>query len=216
MKSKPRPVGVEAPAMSDDLLRPALDTFAQGDLQGAVDMLDALRGEHRGVAAVHHTFAEFANMLNMEAQEDLVPGGKIMMAYKKAMELDEENDEYIADFADFALECNRIPVAVKEFKRYATRLEMADIPYDDRLYPHETSSTASRSSIQSGPPTSVSHGSSKPCSGPSVAWVSALKTSRACLRTLEVVERWANSSIWPCGWVTSAMPFTAAKSSLTW
>ncbi|MEC9161753.1 MAG: hypothetical protein VX919_03060, partial [Candidatus Thermoplasmatota archaeon] len=49
-------------------------------------------------------------------------------------ELDEENDEYIADFADFALECNRIPVAVKEFKRYATRLEMADIPYDDRLY----------------------------------------------------------------------------------
>ena len=120
--------------MSDDLLRPALDTFAQGDLQGAVDMLDALRGEHRGVAAVHHTFAEFANMLNMEAQEDVVPGGKIMMAYKKAMELDEENDEYIADFADFALECNRIPVAVKEFKRYATRLEMADIPYDDRLY----------------------------------------------------------------------------------
>ena len=120
--------------MSDDLLRPALDTFAQGDLQGAVDMLDVLRGEHRGVAAVHHTFAEFANMLNMEAQEDVVPGGKIMMAYKKAMELDEENDEYIADFADFALECNRIPVAVKEFKRYATRLEMADIPYDDRLY----------------------------------------------------------------------------------
>ena len=27
--------------MSDDLLRPALDTFAQGDLQGAVEMLDA-------------------------------------------------------------------------------------------------------------------------------------------------------------------------------
>jgi hypothetical protein len=59
---------------------------------------------------------------------------KIMLAYKKAMELDEENDEYIADFADFALECNRIPQAVKEFARYATRLEMADIPYDDRLY----------------------------------------------------------------------------------
>ena len=120
--------------MSDDLLRPALDTFAQGDLQGAVDMLDALRGEHRGVAAVHHTFAEFANMLNMEAQEDVVPGGKIMMAYKKAMELDEENDEYIADFASFALECRRVPQAVKEFQRYSRRLEMADIPTDDVLY----------------------------------------------------------------------------------
>ena len=42
-----------------------------------------------------------------------------MNAYKKAMELDEENMEYIADFASFALECRRIPVAVKEFQRYA-------------------------------------------------------------------------------------------------
>ena len=38
-----------------------------------------------------------------------------MNAYKKAMELDEENMEYIADFASFALECRRIPVAVEEF-----------------------------------------------------------------------------------------------------
>ena len=56
------------------------------------------------------------------------------MHYKKAMELDEENDEYIADFASFALECRRIPVAVKEFQRYAKRLELADIPIDDVLY----------------------------------------------------------------------------------
>ena len=48
-----------------------------------------------------------------------------------AMEMDEENDEYIADFASFALECRRIPVAVKEFQRYAKRLELADIPVDD-------------------------------------------------------------------------------------
>ena len=38
-------------------------------------------------------------MKNMDAQEDVIPGGKIMMAYKKAMQLDEENEEYIADFA---------------------------------------------------------------------------------------------------------------------
>ena len=40
-------------------------------------------------------FAEFANMKNADAQDDVIPGGKIMMAYKKAMNLDEENDEYI-------------------------------------------------------------------------------------------------------------------------
>ena len=50
------------------------------------------------------------------------------------MELDEENDEYIADFASFALECRRVPQAVKEFQRYSRRLEMADIPTDDVLY----------------------------------------------------------------------------------
>ena len=50
------------------------------------------------------------------------------------MDLDEENDEYIADFAGFALECRRLPVAIKEFQRYSRRLEMADIPVDDVLY----------------------------------------------------------------------------------
>ena len=57
-----------------------------------------------------------------------------IMSYKKAMEIDEENDEYIADFASFALECRRVPQAVKEFQRYSRRLEMADIPTDDVLY----------------------------------------------------------------------------------
>jgi hypothetical protein len=64
-----------------------------------------------------------------------------MNAYKKAMELDEDNMEYIADFASFALECRRIPVAVKEFQRYARRLELEDIPIDEVLF------TASRNLV---------------------------------------------------------------------
>jgi hypothetical protein len=64
-----------------------------------------------------------------------------MMAYKKAMQLDEENMEYIGDFATFALECRRIPVAVKEFQRYARRLEIEDIPVDEVLF------TASRNIV---------------------------------------------------------------------
>ena len=64
-----------------------------------------------------------------------------MMAYKKAMQLDEENMEYIGDFATFALECRRIPVAVKEFQRYARRLELEDIPVDEVLF------TASRNIV---------------------------------------------------------------------
>ena len=120
--------------MSDEVLQPAIEKFAEGDLEGAVQMLDDLCKSNKDIAAVHHTYAEFANMLNVEAQDDIIPGGKIMMAYKKAMNLDEENDEYIVDFADFALECRRIPQAIKEYERYARRLELADIPIDDRLY----------------------------------------------------------------------------------
>ena len=120
--------------MSAEIMEPAVVMFRNGDLKGAVEKLEVLAKENKDVAMIHHTYAEFANMLNTEEQDDIVPGTKIMMSYKKAMELDEENDEYIADFAGFALECRRIPVAVKEFQRYSTRLKMADIPVDDILY----------------------------------------------------------------------------------
>ena len=120
--------------MSEEIVESAIELFRGGDLAGAVADLEAKAKTHSDVAIVHHTFAEFANMLNTEEQDDVVPGGKIMMSYKKAMQLDEENVEYIADFAAFALECRRVPVAVKEFQRYAKKLEIEDIPVDDILY----------------------------------------------------------------------------------
>jgi tetratricopeptide (TPR) repeat protein len=127
--------------MSDDFLQTAIDLFNQGDIDGAIEHLESKLSDNPDNAQVHHMYAEFANMKNSEAQEDVIPGRKIMMMYKKAMELDEENMEYIADFAAFALECRRIPVAVKEFQRYARRLELEDIPVDEILF------TASRNIV---------------------------------------------------------------------
>lgn len=126
---------------NDELLQAPIEMLRNGDLDGAIADLDAKMGQHKKNAQVHHMYAEFANMKNMEAQDDVIPGRKIMNAYKKAMELDEENMEYIADFASFALECRRIPVAVKEFQRYARRLELEDIPVDEVLF------TASRNLV---------------------------------------------------------------------
>ena len=120
--------------MSEELLQTPIELFSNGDLQGALDDLEAKMKTHSDNAQVHHMYAEFANMLNSEAQDDVIPGRKIMMMYKKAMELDEDNLEYIGDFASFALECRRIPVAIKEFQRYARRLELEDIPLDEVLY----------------------------------------------------------------------------------
>lgn len=127
--------------MSDDFLQTAIDLFNQGDIDGAIEYLESKLSDNPDNAQVHHMYAEFANMKNSEAQEDVIPGRKIMMMYKKAMDLDEENMEYIADFAAFALECRRIPVAVKEFQRYARRLELEDIPVDEILF------TASRNIV---------------------------------------------------------------------
>ena len=72
--------------MSEEILQPAIERFAEGDLEGAVQMLDDMCKSNKDVADVHHTYAEFANMLNVEAQDDVIPGGKIMMAYKKSHE----------------------------------------------------------------------------------------------------------------------------------
>ncbi|MEL0331269.1 MAG: hypothetical protein VW982_03520 [Candidatus Poseidoniales archaeon] len=127
--------------MVQDLLENPIELFRNGDIDGALEDLQSKLESNGDVAQLHHMWAEFANMKNMEAQDDVIPGRKIMNAYKKAMELDEENMEYIADFASFALECRRIPVAVKEFQRYARRLELEDIPVDEVLF------TASRNLV---------------------------------------------------------------------
>ena len=51
--------------MSEEILQPAIERFAEGDLEGAVQMLDDMCKSNKDVAAVHHTYAEFANMLNV-------------------------------------------------------------------------------------------------------------------------------------------------------
>ncbi len=127
--------------MVEELLEKPIALFRDGDIDGALADLDAKIANHADIPQLHHMWAEFANLKNMDAQDDVIPGRKIMNAYKKAMELDEENMEYIADFASFALECRRIPVAVKEFQRYARRLELEDIPVDEVLF------TASRNLV---------------------------------------------------------------------
>ena len=127
--------------MVEKLLEKPIALFREGNIDGALEELEAKISSNADVPQLHHLWAEFANIKNMDAQDDVIPGRKIMNAYKKAMELDEENMEYIADFASFALECRRIPVAVKEFQRYARRLELEDIPVDEVLF------TASRNLV---------------------------------------------------------------------
>jgi len=69
----------------------------------------------------------------MDMEED-VPAGKIMQVYKKAMQLDEENLEYVASFANFCLDCGRIPMAIKEYQRLEKMADLNEIPVEDTLF----------------------------------------------------------------------------------
>ncbi|MGB1818790.1 MAG: hypothetical protein ACPHK2_04150, partial [Candidatus Poseidoniaceae archaeon] len=103
--------------MSDDKMQEAGMALARGDFTNAMQLFDVLREEMPENAAAHYGWAEAAFMrLSMDMEED-VPAGKIMQVYKKAMQLDEENLEYVASFANFCLDCGRIPMAIKEYQR---------------------------------------------------------------------------------------------------
>ena len=58
--------------MSDDIMADAMELFRAGDLKGAVENLDGKLRANRDNAILQHTYAEFANMLNMEEQDDVV------------------------------------------------------------------------------------------------------------------------------------------------
>ena len=120
--------------MSDDKMQEAGMTLARGDFTNAMQLFDVLREEMPENAAAHYGWAEAAFMrLSMDMEED-VPAGKIMQVYKKAMQLDEENLEYVASFANFCLDCGRIPMAIKEYQRLEKMAELEEIPVEDTLF----------------------------------------------------------------------------------
>ena len=56
--------------MTDDIMEEAMELFRGGDLKAAVENLDGKLRSNRDNAILQHTYAEFANMLNMEEQDD--------------------------------------------------------------------------------------------------------------------------------------------------
>ena len=99
-----------------------------------MELFDNAREAEPDNAVAHYGWAESAFMrLSMDMEED-VPAGKIMQVYKKAMQLDEENLEYVASFANFCLDCGRIPMAIKEYQRLEKMADLNEIPVEDTLF----------------------------------------------------------------------------------
>ena len=58
--------------MVEDLLEKPIALLRDGDIDGALEDLQELES-NGDVAQLHHMWAEFANMKNMEAEDDVVP-----------------------------------------------------------------------------------------------------------------------------------------------
>ncbi len=108
--------------------------LSSGQFTEAMELFDKAREAEPDNAVAHYGWAESAFMrLSMDMEED-VPAGKIMQVYKKAMQLDEENLEYVASFANFCLDCGRIPMAIKEYQRLEKMADLNEIPVEDTLF----------------------------------------------------------------------------------
>ncbi|MEE2812434.1 MAG: hypothetical protein VX627_05355 [Candidatus Thermoplasmatota archaeon] len=120
--------------MSDEVMFKAAQCMSNGDFLGAMEVFDDLIKSEPDNPVGHYGWAEAAFMRLSIDMEDDVPAGKIMQVYKKAMSLDEENLEYVASFANFCLDCGRIPMAIKEYQRLEKMAELAEIPVEDTLF----------------------------------------------------------------------------------
>lgn len=117
-----------------ELIQQAGMALSSGNFTEAMHLFEQAREAEPENAMAHYGWAESAFMrLSMDMEED-VPAGKIMQVYKKAMQLDEENLEYVASFANFCLDCGRIPMAIKEYQRLEKMAELNEIPVEDTLF----------------------------------------------------------------------------------
>ena len=117
-----------------DLVQQAGMALSSGQFEQAMGLFDQARESEPDNPIAHYGWAESAFMrISMDMAED-VPAALVMKGYKRAMELDEENLEYVSSFANFCLDCGRIPMAIKEYQRLEKMADLNEIPVDDTLF----------------------------------------------------------------------------------
>ena len=115
------------------LIQQAGKALSGGQFEQAMGLFDQARESEPDNAVAHYGWAESAFMrISMDMADD-VPAALVMKGYKRAMELDEENLEYVSSFANFCLDCGRIPMAIKEYQRLEKMADLNEIPVDDKF-----------------------------------------------------------------------------------
>lgn len=120
--------------MSEELMQDAGTALGSGNFADAMELFDKYRIANPDDATGHYGWAEAAFMRISVDMEEEPPAALIMRSYKKAMQLDEDNLEYVGSFANFCLDCGRIPMAIKEYQRLEKMGDLNEIPVDDTLF----------------------------------------------------------------------------------
>lgn len=125
----------------EDTVTQAAQLITKGDFMGAMDIFDIHTKENPSEPAGFHGWAEAALF---EIQEngnlddkgnDRINEGQIAAYFRKAASMDPKNPDYLASYANALLEFDRIPMAVREFRKLkALGDELDDVDVSFHLY----------------------------------------------------------------------------------
>ena len=125
----------------EETITQAAQMITKGDFMGAMDIFDAYSKDHPSDPAGFHGWAEAALF---EVQEngnlddkgnDRINEGQIAAYFRKASSMDPKNPDYLASYAGALLTFDRIPMAVREFRKLkALGDELDDVDVSFHLY----------------------------------------------------------------------------------
>ena len=119
--------------MSDvDVLTQAAQSITQGDFMGAMAMFEGHIEANPDDPSGYHGWAEAAlfevqeNGNMDEKGNDRINEGQIAAYFRKAAGMDPENADYLAAYANALIEFDRIPMAIRQFKKLRELGERSD------------------------------------------------------------------------------------------
>ena len=106
-----------------DVLTQAAQSIMQGDFMGAMAIFEGHIGASPDDPAGYHGWAEAAlfevqeNGNMDEKGNDRINEGQIAAYFRKASGMDPDNADYLAAYANALIEFDRIPMAIRQFKK---------------------------------------------------------------------------------------------------
>ena len=125
----------------EDTVTQAAQLITKGDFIGAMEIFEAFSNANPDDPAGFHGWAEAA-LFEIQANgnlddkgNDRINEGQIAAYFRKASSMDPKNPDYLASYANALLEFERMPMAVREFRKLKSLGdELDDVDVSFHLY----------------------------------------------------------------------------------